>query len=212
MSAIQEVAERSVTDNQKLLKSLYQEEHTSFSAVNTFLRCPRQYRYRYVQRETPEFTSDDLIFGSAFHRVVAGFYVTLKTTGERLPPSKLSEDWEIALERELSEAKAPVRFKRSKEDLLAQGKVMLEVYAESVNPRRIVAVEVPFCLPIDDPRTGEVLPVKLIGAVDLIEADDAGNLVVVELKTAAKKWSEGDVEMSLQGSLYSFVVSEMSEP
>lgn len=209
-SMLQSLSDRSLAQNQVAMReNICHGEHVSFSAISTYLRCPRSYRYKYVQQETPEFVADDLLFGIAFHRAVAGFYVHFKAEGLALPVTKLIEDWEIALEREFAEAKYHIKSKSTKEELLERGKGMLTAFAESIKPRRIVTMEVPFSLPVHDPRTGELLPPTLVGSIDLIEADDDGNLIVSDLKTASKKWSESDVELSLQASLYSFVVAEM---
>ncbi|MFI1193277.1 ATP-dependent helicase [Micromonospora sp. NPDC020750] len=47
------------------------------------------------------------------------------------------------------------------------------------NPRRLLAIEHEFAVRLDDPHR----PVELTGRVDRLEVDDAGRLVVVDLKT-----------------------------
>ena len=59
-------------------------EHLSFSQINTYLRCPRLYLYKYVRLETPQHISDHLVFGGAIHKSVAAFYAWFKKTGELL--------------------------------------------------------------------------------------------------------------------------------
>ena len=69
----------------------------------------------------------------------------------------------------------------------------------------IVAVEQPLAVPLIDQETGEVLDHDLVGTLDLVERDAEG-LVVVDLKTAARKYSDLQVETALQLSVYSYAV------
>ena len=49
-------------------------------------------------------------------------------------------------------------------------------------------------------------PPDLVGTLHLVERDADGRLVVVDLKTAARKYSDLQVEASLQLSIYSYAV------
>ena len=69
---------------------------------------------------------------------------------------------------------------------------------------RDTEVEQPFDVPLIDLNTGEVLDRALVGTVDLLERDAAGGLVVVDLKTSARKYTDLQVEASLQLSVYSY--------
>jgi CRISPR/Cas system-associated exonuclease Cas4 (RecB family) len=71
--------------------------------------------------------------------------------------------------------------------------------------REIVAVEQPFTVPLVDQETGEVLERDVVGTLDLLERDAEG-LVIVDLKTAARKYTDLQVEASLQLSACSYAV------
>jgi putative RecB family exonuclease len=60
-------------------------------------------------------------------------------------------------------------------------------------------------VPLIDEETGEVLDRDLVGTLDLLERDAEG-LVVVDLKTSARKYTDLQVEASLQLSVYSYAV------
>jgi CRISPR/Cas system-associated exonuclease Cas4 (RecB family) len=81
---------------------------------------------------------------------------------------------------------------------------MLGVFREAQEPREIVGVEQAFDVPLVDLETGEVLEPTLVGKWDLLERDAEGRLVVVDLKTSARKYSDLQVELSLQLSVYSY--------
>jgi RecB family exonuclease len=71
----------------------------------------------------------------------------------------------------------------------------------------IVAVEAPFAVPLVDQATGEVLDRHLVGTLDLVERAPNGGVVVVDLKTAARKYTDLQVEASLQLSIYSYATA-----
>jgi CRISPR/Cas system-associated exonuclease Cas4 (RecB family) len=62
-------------------------------------------------------------------------------------------------------------------------------------------------VPLIDQETGEVLERDLVGSMDLIERDAERRLVVVDLKSAARKYSDVQVEASLQLSVYSYAAT-----
>ena len=68
-----------------------------------------------------------------------------------------------------------------------------------------MSVEQPFAVPLIDPETGEVLERDLVGTWDMLERDAEG-FVVVDLKTSGRKYSDLQVEASLQLSIYNYAV------
>ena len=75
---------------------------------------------------------------------------------------------------------------------------MLQLYAESANGMKPVAVEQPFELDLADPETGELLDVRLRGIIDLVEEGET----LVDLKTAGRTLEQGGLERHLQLSTY----------
>jgi len=192
----------------KTLHEYRQELHVSKSQLRTFLMCPQKYAYQYVFAMEWEQKSSALSFGSAIHSAVGDYYLST-AKGETLSVKDLQE---IFLESWATELKSdvPIDFNGKTSDEMADlGTKMLQVFADEIKPREIEAVELPFSVPIYDPATGEELPVKLVGAFDLIESDEDGNRSIVELKTAARKWSDGQVETELDPAVYSFAFQEM---
>lgn len=84
------------------------------------------------------------------------------------------------------------------EALADQGETLVRLYVAEHQDLRVQAVEWPFEIPLADPVTGEVLGPNLRGVFDLLLADD----VLVELKTAAKAYSESQLTTGLQFSAY----------
>ncbi len=85
---------------------------------------------------------------------------------------------------------------------------MLEVFYEKQEPgTEVVGVEVPFEVPLIAQETGELLDRPLVGSLDLLERSPEGRLVVVDIKTASRKYTALQVEASLQLSIYSYATA-----
>lgn len=104
----------------------------------------------------------------------------------------------------------PLRFgeRETKESLRDLALRMLAVLHREYDPAtEILAVEEPFRVPLIDQDTGEVLDRDLVGTLDLLERDPARRLVVVDLKTSARRYTDLQVEASLQLSVYSYAMA-----
>jgi putative RecB family exonuclease len=176
--------------------------HVSVSQVKCYLRCPRQYQFRYVLGAEPEFMPANLVLGSAVHEGLAAFYRSVMTTSE-------SPEFDVCLAAfhatlvGFGKSKLPIK---DGDKIEAQGEALLKIFYESTyqDPPNVVGVEVPFAIDIVDPITGEVLEEKLVGALDLVLREERKH-VVGEHKTAAKKWSKGQIEHEIQLSAYKLV-------
>ncbi len=177
--------------------------HVSVSQVKCYLRCPRQYQLRYVLGAEPEFMPANLVLGSAVHEGLAAFYRSVMETSES-PEQDVAL---AALHATLEAAKKNrVPLEDGGEDLEAVGTALLRVFYETVyrDPPVVVGVEIPFAIALHDPVTGEVLEEKLVGALDLAIREGEKH-IVVEHKTAAKKWSQDQIQHDIQLSAYKLV-------
>ena len=184
-----------------------QQSHLSFTQIDQYLRCPAKYRFTYIDRLEPDFVPAALAFGSGIHGAAAFFYRAV-ARGER-PGVGDVQDF-FATNWGLVTRHRPVRFneKDTKESLLDLARRMLAVLIEQQEPgTTIIAVEQPFAVPLIDQETGEVLDRDLVGSLDLLERDAEGRLVVVDLKTAARKFTDLQAEVSLQLSVYSYATT-----
>ena len=75
---------------------------------------------------------------------------------------------------------------------------MLQLYVESANGVKPIAVEQPFELELADPDTGEAFDLRLRGIFDLVEEGET----LVDLKTAGRTLESGGLERHLQLSTY----------
>jgi putative RecB family exonuclease len=181
--------------------------HVSFTQLDQYLRCPLKYRFQYVDRLEPDFVPAALAFGSGIHGAAAFFF---RGVAERLHPSVGDVQSQFEATWNLENKHRPIRFgeKDSQASLLDLGRRMLAVLCEAFDPvTEIVAVEQPFAVPLVDQETGEVLDRDLVGSLDLLERDRDGHLVVVDLKTSSRRYTDLQIEASLQLTVYSYATA-----
>ena len=181
------------------LTELRAKPHHSFSSLNLFLNiCSLQYAFRYVYRVTPEHTPVNLIFGSAFHRALeavarcrrANELMTLKSAVECF-----SDYWQT-----LCDEKDDILFKSPDQydELHAIGRQMIAVILEGWMEHDIIAVAEAFCVPL--PGSDK----SLIGEYDCVLRDADGGVVIVDWKTAARRWPKDKADKDLQATCFSY--------
>ncbi len=184
-----------------------QQPHVSFTQIDQYLRCPLKYKFTYVERLKPEFVPAALAFGSGIHGAAAFLF---SGVAAGTPPTLEEVQGYFESYWALETEHKPIRFgdRDTKASLLDLARRMLEVlYREREPGTEIVGVEQPFDVPLIDLDTGEVLDRALVGTLDLLERDAEGRTVVVDLKTAARKYTDLQVDASLQLSVYSYATA-----
>jgi CRISPR/Cas system-associated exonuclease Cas4 (RecB family) len=172
---------------------------TSYSKLSAWLRCPRKFRYRYVEDAPDETTPLSLIFGTAIHEACEVFLIALR---DGQPP--LSEEVHGAFHRAFTDSvklatdmKVPVDWGSSSQDaMLEKGEAMIATFLAEVDRAiRVVATEAPFRF--------EIAPGRVIdGVIDLIIDDGNGRLRVVDIKTAAASYGPDRIEHDVQPTIY----------
>jgi len=184
--------------NSAVIKTLFQEEHQSASAIGMYLRCPRSYRFKYISKIPPETRSASMIMGSAVHEALAYFYEQLRD-GRDPSLLELSVLYAEKLQSDLSRKDAPPVVYSEKEDpdsLLLTGAGLLTAFWEHAErPYRVVEIEMPFSV--------EMVPgARFCGVLDAVVQDADGAYRILEHKTAAKRWTADRFANDLQVSLY----------
>jgi len=183
--------------------------HISYTQLNTYLKCPQKYEFQYVKALPWEFVPEYFPFGRAIHEVAKLFYRTLKETGQRIPLADLTQHFKATWDKETQANNIRYKEKQNRDTAREKGVQLVKVFYENVAPQRIIGVEVPFSVDLVLEETGEVLPCKLSGIFDLIEADQEDTLVIVELKTSSKRFTDDQLDLDLQGTLYSYALKQI---
>lgn len=168
----------------------------SISQVNAYLGCPLKYRFQYVDKIPRPWRVAAMAFGSSVHAAVEWFHK--ERLAGRSP--ELTQVLQVFDADWYAQNTEPLVFseRESREGLAEKGRAMLQLYVESTNGVKPVAVEQSFELDLADPETGEVWDLRLRGIIDLVEEGD----VLVDLKTASRTLESGGLERHLQLSAY----------
>lgn len=185
------------------LAELRQKPHWSYSSLNAILNvCSLQWAFRSLWKVPPAFTPAALLFGSVFH-AACSFAFRARLAGGELPLVPALDLFGDLFSQECRLAEVPVRF-RDGDDLdgmILQGRAMLKaLLTDPVSSAgRIMAVGEAFSVPLPD--TGSTEPKPLIGEYDLVLEDETGT-VIVDWKSAARRWPEGKADLDLQPTCY----------
>ena len=168
----------------------------SVSQVNAYLGCSLKYRFQYVDKIPRPWRVAAMAFGSSVHAAVEWFHK--ERLAGRSP--ELTQVLQVFDADWYAQNVEPLVFseKESKDSLAEKGRQMLQLYVESQDGTKPVAVEQFFELDLADPETGEVLDVRLRGVIDLVEEGET----LVDLKTAGRTLEQGGLERHLQLSTY----------
>lgn len=168
----------------------------SFSRVDTYQNCPRKFRYAYLDR-LPREPSPHLSFGSSLHGALESFY-------DRKLPVCPSEDELLGFLYDAWEPSGFREFSRDEQlDWYRHAQEVLRRFHRRVAPsyQLPVATEAWFELPLED--------AVVVGSIDRVDRDEAGELHVVDYKTNRRVKDRGQVARSLQLAIYALACEHL---
>jgi putative RecB family exonuclease len=168
--------------------------HLSFSQINMFLRCPKQYEYRYILgKKIPP--SGAMAQSSAWHSAVQVNYEQKIGTSEDLPEEEALSIFSDEFDRRFNEEEVRLEPEENVGKLKDQGVDITRTYhsviAPTVDPRW---VEKEFRVSL-----GDEFPYDLLGYWDCVETDG----VIVDSKAYKKTPTQFDLDKDLQFTTYS---------
>ena len=182
------------------LKELRQQPHLSYSALSTFLMCPLKFKFHYLDKIPDKSIASCLIFGSAIHDIIGTYYASFHENNEKPDQEWLVSEFEKIWKELVAKQILPIDYKPKSdfEALLDTGRKMVKAFHEAVTPGKIEGLEVPFSIEIPE------VPAPLIGAFDVMEAG-----CLIELKTAARKYSDTQISNNLQCNIYGLAMESL---
>ncbi len=175
--------------------------HYSYSALSLFTTCPLAYCFRYVRRLQAEHTSKCLLFGTSFHRTLDRL-AAMKMGGVKFTVQDAQRIF--AGEWKASCASAfDVDFETPEEpsEMLRQGELMIASYLDAWKDAKILAHAQAFSIDVLD-DSGNPMSKPVIGEYDLVVENEDGKPLIVDFKTAGRKWDEGKPHKDAQATLY----------
>jgi putative RecB family exonuclease len=178
-------------------------DHISYSQLSCYLQCPLKYRFHYIDRLEPEFTSASLAFGQGIHQAVASFFQSA-LEGEHLTADNMVDVYRQAW---MECDGPPIRFDKAdtEEKLLKKAAAVLTLWHGRQDPAiEVYGVEEEFSVDLGSKidHLFKGLP-PLVGYVDHILKMPDGSITLIDLKTAARKPSQLQVDQNLQLTAYS---------
>lgn len=193
------------------LQQLQEDLHISHSQIFSYLNCSLKYKFQYVEQRPAERLSSALPLGKMIHSVLETYYRETKEHGKPPTLEKLLILFSEGLTLQIDNSSAPIIFKKEAPDLdslidMGQGLVIAFYENVDLTGMEIIDVELPLSAQLYNEH-GESLDIRLIGFIDLLLKDSAGNLVVVDHKTSKNKKSQVDVDADLQQTAYSYLLA-----
>ena len=170
----------------------------SFTRVDTFERCPRLFRYQYVDG-LPQAPAPQLSFGSSIHSVLEWLYdrkhPVLPDLDEVL--QVLFDEWDSSGYAELPRDEQLRAYEHAREVI-----TRFHARVASEGFRLPAATEAWFELPVGD-------DIIVVGAIDRLDVDDEGALHVIDYKTNRRARTRAQVRDSLQLAIYALATQEL---
>ncbi len=188
-----------------VLSELRKKAHLSASSIGTYVECSLMYKFAKIDKIPVEYTGDALKFGSAIHLTLEKYYLE-KQTGVNLPLKDVQDIFESHW-RDIAEDKDDIEYTKGNTftSLLMLGLDMLLVWhnKSSQNNYEIIGVEQAFEFYIPG------IDIPIIGAIDLLEKDEGGVIIITDHKTAGRAYSKDDIDKNQQLTLYQMAIREM---
>lgn len=175
-------------------------DHTSASQLSSYARCPRQYRYKYIDGLEPERKSIALAVGTAVHAAI-GWHFEMRIAGMPVDRVEVLRVLGAELNALLSDEKLDWRDAAPAE-VHAEAERLVETFLDEYGGLYVVGIEEQIL--IEAPE----LPRPLLGYLDLV----LENGTIVELKTAARRYSEADTATNLQFAAYRVAAQHLGRP
>ena len=192
------------------LQEMKNELHVSHSQIFTYLNCSLKYRFMYVEARPQERVSIALAVWLG-HPCQSGTLLP-HVEGERIkePLGVLLNLFEHHINLEMDRTDIPIVFKKETPDrdaVIDMGNAMLEAFHEGVNLSgfEILDIERPLSARLYTDE-GQPTDLKLIGVLDLVLKDEAGRIIAVDNKTAAKPYAQATVDDDNQLTCYAYLL------
>ena len=178
--------------------------HLSHSQINSWLRCPKAYQHRYILESVPERSSIHLLFGTAVHDALTA------EAQRRLNGELGGKAYAVSAFKEMMVAKAGITDAeldlgtKTFTEWLTLGEGLVSAYFEHGPVEDVVGMEREFQLTLPDGT-------PMVGFLDFI-VDHGDGLEVVELKTAARSYSDLQVRLAEQATAYAWALGADKKP
>lgn len=165
----------------------------SYSQIETYKRCPLQYKYSYVLK-IPTSPSQAASFGDSIHKTLQSFYLEFMKN-RSISKNRLFEIFKSMW--------IPIGYsaKNHEKRMKEEGKNMLARFYDKFHKKnlKIIDLEKLFKIKIDQ-------DIFVTGKIDRVDLKEDGSIQIVDYKTG-KKPGQAELEKSLQLSIYALAAT-----
>jgi len=145
-----------------------------------------------------EFKSDAMEFGTCIHRVLEQFY-SARMIGEKLLLKDIHQLFESTW-KGIAKDRDDIRYADGNDfkTLLMYGKDLMTTWFNKLpnDDFTVLAIEEAFSF------TLPAIPIPIIGAMDLVEEDSTGTIIITDFKTSGRAYSKDEVDQNQQLTMY----------
>ncbi len=170
-----------------------EKRHLSFTQLNMFLRCPRQYEFRYVHGlKVPP--SGAMVQGRVWHQTLELNYRQKIDSERDLALGEMQEFFAAQFDEALAGEEVLFEADEAPGQLKDQGTAIVAVHHQAIAPNvRPLLVEEKFTV-----NLGPECPFDLVGVWDLVERDGT----IADNKSYGKTPRQEDLDKDLQFTTY----------
>jgi putative RecB family exonuclease len=172
--------------------------HLSSSSINDYCECGLLYKFGRIDRIPIEGKSDALEFGTVIHLVLAEYYEE-KMIGYKLSIKEVHQIFEKHWTKH-AEDNDDIQYTKDNDfnSILLMGKELLTIWHNKLpdDDFQVIGIEEAFSFHLPG------IPTPLIGAMDLIEEDESGTVIITDFKTSARAYSKDEIDKNAQLTLY----------
>lgn len=172
--------------------------HFSASQLMCYLQCPLQYYFQYELGIAWEKTPSAVVFGGSIHSAIEAINRGLM---DDAPINRAQAESAYTVSWKENTKENQIAWKENPSDMFEKGKVLINLYYDEMGKERPTEVELPFRLPIIDPKTGLFIQqMDYVGKLDAIFTDDT----IIEIKTTGRSPVQQEIDQNIQITLYSW--------
>jgi putative RecB family exonuclease len=188
-----------------ILSELRKTEHLSASSISSYIDCSLAYKFSKIDRIPFEGRFDAMEFGSAIHKTLEQFYLE-KMIGDNLLLKDIHSIFDETWKKQ-AEGDDQIQYTKGHDfkSLMMLGKDLLSTWFNKKpdDNYNILGIEEAFSFHLPG------IPIPFIGAMDLIEQDEVGTIIITDFKTSGKSYSVADVDQNQQLTLYQMAIKSM---
>ena len=172
-------------------------DHISWSQIDMFNRCPRQWAFRYIEemRIPP---SGALVEGSVYHQTLENNFRMKLETGKDLHVDECLDMFSDIWDKRVSDEEAIDWEDEQPGDIKDEGFELVETYmtqrAHLVMPKLVEHVAI-----------RKVLGIEVVSVLDLVTNEEK----IVDHKTSSRMWNQDQADSHGQATTYNFTLDKI---